>query len=157
MRSIFSEQHFLKTPSICSKNVVCLHCSLIGWEQGSSRWKAFLKKKKISHKQLTWVFFFISLVFLLQFHLYVKPMWAVQIAGLSQNQVLVTLGLKSKHRKWSLCLVMTCSYELTCCFCLYKAFRCLLALADCHSCHPSCLPIAHACIKIQSKSIVTSV
>lgn len=90
-----------------------LKCCLNRWKQG---WKSiFFKGMKISHKQLTWVFLFLK-YFLLQFHLGVETVWAVQKLLHHQIEPWSLWVLMSKHRKWSACLFMT--YKLTCCFCL---------------------------------------
>lgn len=131
---------FLKRHQVFVPNLqYVLKCCLNRWKQ---RWKSIFcfKGMKISHKQLTWVFLFLK-YFLLQFHLGVETVWAVQKLLYHQIEPWSLWVLMSKHRKWSACLFMT--YKLTCCFCLEKAFRCLLTVADCRLLpippHPLCL------------------
>lgn len=111
-------EFFLRTPSVCSELAVCLNCRLIRWEQGS---RAFLEEWKSAISNSLEYFYFLC-IFITVSSLCQKK--SCTKAVVSPNQFLVTLGLLSKHSKWSVCLFS----KLTCCF---LPLRSLLMCATC--------------------------
>lgn len=99
----------------------CSMFKLSSYQMGT-RVKSIFRGMKISHKQLSWVFLF--LMYFYYSFISMSKKKSCTKAVVSPNQFLVTLGLLSKHSKWSVCLFS----KLTCCF---LPLRSLLMCATC--------------------------